>query len=624
MCGIAGEVNFANTGLMPEDVKRMCRLLVHRGPDEDGFHVSERCVLGIRRLKVIGVVNGSQPVYNSRSTVACVFNGEIYNYPQLRAELEREGYHFKTDTDAEVIVHLYDKMGLSFVKRLRGMFAIALYDEERDRLVLTRDQAGKKPLNYHVTGEGNVIFSSELNSLVSHPAVNKTISAEAVDRFLSFRIIPAPLTIYQDVFKVTPGTLLIFEGGRKTEQRYWAFDFSERTADWSEDALVKRLDELLVEAVEIRLHSEVPLGALLSGGLDSSLIVAIMSRILQKPMHTFSIGFRDKTFNELNYAKMVSDYCGTIHHDYVIQPDSALEVIDRLLVNFGEPYAFPSAIACYHMNRLAREFVTVVLTGDGSDEIFCGYNRYKIFADFPALPTRPDWLMKVDTTLLEEAGGDVATQYQSLLTDGVRDSLKARLYAREFIEKIPGAFPVNYLRERFARNEGLSGRLNRALDVDCNFWLRDAQLVKIDITSMANSVEVRCPILDARVVDFVTGIDARHKLVNGSEKHLLKLVAAKYLPEEIVTRKKQELAVPLENWLATTLRTEIKHTLLSDESLSRGYFDPDALHAFVRDYTLKDSYAVWTLYVLEQWHRINEAAVAPSMPSDWREHALLG
>jgi asparagine synthase (glutamine-hydrolysing) len=277
------------------------------------------------------------------------------------------------------------------------------------------------------------------------------------------------------------------------------------------------------------------------------------------------------------------------------------------------------------MNRLAREFVTVVLTGDGSDEIFCGYNRYKIFADFPALPTRHDWLQKVDTRLLQEAGGDIATEYQSLLTDGLRDSLKSRLYAKEFARRIPGHFPVNYLRERFAGNAGLRGRLNRALDVDCNFWLRDAQLVKIDIASMAHSVEVRCPILDAKVVDFVTGIDVRHKLVNGEEKYLLKLLAAKYLPEEIVMRRKQELAVPLENWLATALRTEITQTLLTDESLSRGYFNPDALRAFVRDYSTMDSYAVWTLYVLEQWHRINDAAVVPlHAESDCREHALLG
>jgi asparagine synthase (glutamine-hydrolysing) len=607
MCGIAGEVTFANTKLGPENVERMCRLLTHRGPDEVNFHVSSRCALGIRRLKVIGVVNGSQPIYNSRKTVVCVFNGEIYNYRELKRELESEGYAFRTNTDAEVIVHLYDKYGTSFVERLRGMFAIALFDEERDRLLLTRDMTGKKPLNYHVTSEGDVIFSSELNALASHPSTPRRVSHEAVDRFLSFRVIPAPLTIYRDVFKVMPGTVLTFEGGRKSVRRYWAFDFNERTEGWSESDLAQKLEELLVEAVEIRLQSEVPLGALLSGGLDSSLIVAIMSRLLRRPIHTFSVGFRDERFNEINYAELVSRHCGSIHHNYVITPDSALEVIKRLLIHFGEPYAFPSAIACYHMNRLAREFVTVALTGDGSDEIFCGYDRYKIFADFPKLPAGPGRSAKVDVELLSRAKGDIAVEYQAALTDGLRDSVKARLYSKEFIRNIPGDFPVNYLRERFANNEGLRGRLNRALEVDCNFWLRDAQLVKIDIASMANSVEVRCPFLDVKVVEFVSGIDARHKLVGGEEKYLLKRVAAKYLPDDIVRRKKQELAVPLENWLGASLRGEITRTLLSDESLSRGYFRPDELINFVKDFPADRSYAVWTLYILEQWRLVNES-----------------
>lgn len=625
MCGIAGEVSFTDTVPSPEHVERMCSLLAHRGPDEGGLHVSPRAALGIRRLKVIGVVNGSQPVYNGRGTVACVFNGEVYNYPELKAELERDGYEFRTNTDAEVIVHLYDKVGDSFVERLRGMFAVAIYDAERERLLLTRDRAGKKPLNYHVTPEGGVIFSSELNALVSHPSVPRRVSAEAVDRFLSFRIIPAPLTVYSDVRKVLPGTVLTFERGRQAERRYWSFDFTERTAGATEGELADRLEELLLEAVEVRLHSEVPLGALLSGGLDSSLIVAMMSRMLDRPMHTFSIGFRERQFNELNYAKMVSDHCGTIHHDYVIPPDSALADIRRLLVHYGEPYAFPSAIACYHMNRLAREHVTVVLTGDGSDELFCGYNRYKIFAGFPALPERADWLARIDLDVLGRAGGDIAAEYQSVLTDGLRDALKARLYTRDFAESLPGEFPVNYLRERFARNESLRGRLNRVLDVDCNFWLRDAQLVKVDIASMANSVEVRCPILDQKVVDFVTGVDVRHKLVGGDEKHLLKLVALRYLPEEIVRRKKQELAVPLESWLAASLRDDITRTLLSDESLARGYFEPDALREFVRDFPVEHSYAVWTLYVLELWHRINERGTAEANEADdCREPVLLG
>jgi len=603
MCGIAGAVSFNGTPVSPRDVKEMCRRLVHRGPDEEGYHVSEHAVLGVQRLKIVGLVNGSQPVSNQAGTVFCVFNGEIYNYRELRASLIEEGYVFKTNTDAEVIVHLYDKAGLSFVKSLRGMWAIALYDTKRERLVLARDIAGKKPLHYHLAKNGNVIFSSELNSLVSHPEVRKTISLEAVDRFLSYRIIPAPLTIYNEVIKIEPGTVVVFADGDVTKTKYWSFDFSERFEGLSEAELVGQLRKLLVESVERRLYSEVPLGALLSGGLDSSLIVAIMSRLRKDPIHTFSIGFEDRNFNELRFARLVSDHCQTIYHEHIISPDEAIAAIRHLLLHYGEPYAFPSAIACYFMSRLARQFVTVVLSGDGADEVFCGYDRYKIFAEMPRLPERPEMLARVDLDLAQRAHGNIAVEYQSILTDGLRDSLKQKLYSQSFINEL-GEFPVNYVREKFATQNGLPNRLARAMDVDCNFWLPDAQLVKIDIASMAHSVEVRCPLLDQSILEFATGISVSHKLANGNEKHLLKLAAQEFLPPEITTRRKKELAVPLENWLASSLRKEISSTLLADETLARGYFDPDALIDFVKDFRTADSYSIWTLYILEQWHRL--------------------
>ena len=600
MCGIAGEVTFGKWRPSLDSVARMCERLVHRGPDEIGFYVAQQCVLGIRRLKVIGLVNGSQPVSNSAGTAYCVFNGEIYNYRELKASLERDGYVFKTNTDAEVIIHLYDQKGDEFVKDLRGMFAIAIYDDVKKRLLLTRDRAGKKPLNYAIAPDGSVVFASELHALVSHPSVRQHVNTEAVDRFLSFRIIPAPLTIYNDVFKVEPATVLTFDEHGLEKKRYWRFDFTERETD-DEEKLIRKLTELLCEAVEVRLHSEVPLGALLSGGLDSSLIVSIMSRLVSDPIHTFSIGFHDREFNELHHARLVSEYCGTIHHEHIITPGSALGVINDLLPNFGEPYAFPSAIATYFMNHLARQFVTVVLTGDGADEIFCGYHRYKLFDSLPE--------------------SDISVEYQSVLTDGLRDSVKRRLYSKAFKQQLGAEFPVNYLRARFAQTGSDMRRLNRAMQVDCNFWLPDAQLVKIDITSMANSVEVRCPMLDTKLVEFVTGVGVRHKLAGGSEKQILKKLAANFLPAEIVNRRKQELAVPLEHWLTSSLRSAITRTLLSEESLSRGYFDPDRLIEFVMNYGESDSYTVWTLYILEAWHRTARAADAPFSVAESR--ALL-
>jgi asparagine synthase (glutamine-hydrolysing) len=608
MCGIAGHVTFGKSRPLFESVVRMCERLVHRGPDEEGFHSSPQAALGVKRLKVIGLVNGSQPVANRIGTAFCIFNGEIYNYRELKTKLESDGYVFKTNTDAEVIIHLYDQKGEEFVNDLRGMFAIAIYDEVKKRLLLTRDRVGKKPLNYTVASDGSVVFASELNALVSHPSVRCKINPEAVDRFLSFRIIPGPLTIYSDVFKVEPATVLIFDEHGSRKKRYWRFDFTEHETAIDEDELVLKITELLHEAVEVRLNCEVPLGALLSGGLDSSLTVSVMSRFLSDPIHTFSIGFQDKQFNELRYARLVSEHFGTVHHEYVIKPDSALRVINELLVHFGEPYAFPSAIATYFMNHLAREFVTVVLTGDGADEIFCGYNRYKTFNSLPdllpELLARGDVPPSVDPELLGGPTGDISIQYQSVLTDGLRDSVKRLLYSKAFKNLLGAEFPANYLQERFAPTDARMHRLNRAMEVDCNFWLPDAQLVKIDITSMAHSVEIRCPMLDTKLVEFVTGVAVKHKLAGGNEKHILKQVAANFLPAAIVNRSKQELAVPLEHWLTSSLRGEITQTLLSEASLSRGYFDPDRLTEFVRNYGTTDSYAVWTLYVLEAWHRM--------------------
>jgi asparagine synthase (glutamine-hydrolysing) len=347
-----------------------------------------------------------------------------------------------------------------------------------------------------------------------------------------------------------------------------------------------------------------------------------MSQLVKEPIHTFSVGFAEADFNELHYSRAVADLFKTIHHEYLISPASALQVIEGLLINFGEPYAFPSCIATYFMNRIARPFVTVVLTGDGSDEIFCGYNRYKLFNNLPDLPQSPNLLAKIDVELLRSGPRDIAVEYQSVLTDGLRDSLKRRLYSKQFINGIPGAVPVNYLAEMFARNTHLGSRLDRAMDVDCNFWLRDAQLVKMDITAMANSVEARSPLLDEKVVEFATGVGVNHKLVDGGEKHILKTLAKSYLPDAITSRPKQELAVPLESWLSTCLRKPITETLLSEAALSRGYFIPDRLIEFVENYDERDSYSIWTLYILEKWQQIAETGSPQLSDADHLAQAL--
>ncbi|MEU0054139.1 asparagine synthase (glutamine-hydrolyzing) [Streptomyces sp. NPDC006309] len=591
MCGIAGTVSLGHTSVHAPYAPAACAAMAHRGPDETGSFATAEAALAMCRLKVIGLHDGSQPVFSDDGTVVCVLNGEIYNHQELRAFLAARGRPVRGGSDAQILPHLYQELGERFVERLHGMFAVALYDTRAGRLLLATDRVGKKPLFYAVPDGGGVAFASELPALMLHPGISRDTDPVAVDQYLSYRVVPAPHTIYRQVRRLEPATVLVLERGRPERRRtYWQFAFTAELTDTPEQEIDDRIDALLQQAVHDRLESEVPLGAMLSGGLDSSLVVAMATRQLGRPIHTFSVGFENEAFDESVYARAVAEHCGTRHHVYRIGAPDAKEAVDTILSHMGEPYAFPSAIAASCMYKLARQHVTVVLTGDGSDEIFCGYGRYQRLRDL-------------------RGGGDLADRYESVLVDGVPGPLKNRLYAAGFADRIPG-HPHNYLRARFGRTDPAVPDLDRAMQVDSGFWLYDAQLVKIDRMSMAHSVEPRSPLLDHRLIDYVTRIPAARKLIGAHEKAPLKRVAARYLPRQILERRKQELAVPLESWLGTELRTTISDTLLSEASLERGYFDPDALRSLVHEARPEHSYALWTLYMLERWHQLNENSEA--------------
>ncbi|MER8225605.1 asparagine synthase (glutamine-hydrolyzing) [Streptomyces sp. NPDC094143] len=591
MCGIAGSVSLGHAPVHVPYASAACAAMAHRGPDETGSFVTARAALAMCRLKVIGLHDGSQPVFSDDGSVVCVLNGEIYNHQELRAFLAARGRTVRGGSDAQVLPHLYQELGEDFVERLHGMFAVAVYDTRRDRLVLATDRVGKKPLFYATPADGTVAFASELPALMLHPGIGRDVDPVAVDQYLSYRVVPAPHTVYRQVRKLEPATVLVFEADRPERRRtYWRFAFTAELTDTPQAELDDRIDALLQQAVQDRLESEVPLGAMLSGGLDSSLVVAMATRQLGRPIHTFSVGFEHAAFDESAHARAVAEHCGTRHHVYRIGAGDAKEAVDTILTHMGEPYAFPSAIAASCMYRLARQHVTVVLTGDGSDEIFCGYGRYRRLRDLPA-------------------GGDLADRYERVLVDGVPHALKDRLYTAGFAARIPG-HPRNHLRARFDRTDPSVPDLDRVMHVDSGFWLSDAQLVKIDRMSMAHSVEPRSPLLDHRLIDYVTRIPAARKLVGTQEKAPLKRVAARYLPRQILERRKQELAVPLESWLGTALRATITGTLLSEASLERGYFRPDALRSVVREFRPEHSYALWTLYMLERWHQLQEDSTA--------------
>ena len=589
MCGIAGSISLGDAPVHTSYPLAACAAMTHRGPDETGSFATADAALAMCRLRVIGLHDGSQPVLSEDGTVACVLNGEIYNHQELRAFLASRGRPVRGGSDAQVLPHLYQELGEHFVERLHGMFAVAVYDTWHNRLVLATDRVGKKPLFYARHAGDGVAFASELPALMLHPGITREVDPVAVDQYLSYRVVPAPHTVYRQVRRLEPGTTLVLEPGRpERRRRYWQFAFTGELAETPRAELDDRIDGLLQQAVQDRLESDVPLGAMLSGGLDSSLVVAMATKQLGRPIHTFSVGFEHADFDESAYARAVAEHCGTQHHLYRIGAQDAREAVDTILTHMGEPFAFPSAIAASCMYRLAREHVTVVLTGDGSDEIFCGYGRYQRLRD-------------------QAGGGDLADRYERVLVDGVPHPLKRLLYTARFAAQLPG-HPHNYLRARFDRTDPALPDLDRAMQVDSGFWLSDAQLVKIDRMSMAHSVEPRSPLLDHRLIDYVARIPAARKLIGDQEKAPLKRVAARYLPQQVLQRRKQELAVPLESWLSTELRAPISETLLSEASLSRGYFRPDALRATVREFRPEHSYALWTLFMLERWHQLQEGS----------------
>jgi asparagine synthase (glutamine-hydrolysing) len=588
MCGIAGQVRLDGGPANRSFVRLACGMMRHRGPDEEVYHFTQSVALGMCRLRIIGTQERSRMAQSADGNVTCVFNGEIYNHRAIRQRLRKLGLEPQGPSDANVIPGLYAIHGKEFVHELDGMFAIALYDAAEHLLILARDPIGKKPLFYGETEDGGVVFASELAALMTHPDLSPEVSLDAVDRYLSYRVIPEPHTIYRKIRKLESGSQLLARPGTGVRvASYWRPTFSDELRGIDQESAADELHRRLGSAVDARLEAEVPLGAMLSGGLDSSLVVAMASTRLSGQLKTFSVGFADPAFDELRYARQAADHVGASHRHYEIGPADALAAIDPILKHTGEPFAFPSMIACHYMYRLAAEDATVVLTGDGADELFCGYDRYKRFERL--------WGERCD-------GEKLSDVYESALIDGLSHAQKQHLMAEPFADGLTVPQGHNYLEERFRATPPGSHRLSRVMQVDFRFWLTDAQLVKIDRMAMAHSVEPRSPMLDRRVVEYASALPPTVKLIDGDPKAVLKRVARGYLPDEIVDRPKQELAVPLETWLTHALWPRIEGVLMSEKSLSRGYFKPDALREFVQTRRPRDSYALWTLFMLEQWH----------------------
>lgn len=603
MCGIAGVINFNRQPVSPYTLSLMLDALKHRGPDQQGVYCKDHISIGMRRLKIIALVNGQQPCYSNDGRYILVFNGEIYNYRTLRSELISKGFQFKTESDAEVIVNLYQLYGKNFYQRLDGMFALAIYDNKEDIVLLARDPAGKKPLFYSFRN-GILSFSSELTSLLKDCSIQRSIDLVALDYYMCFRVVPSDHCIFNNIHKVPAGCSVSFKRGNESLYQHWQVNYQSREDNKTLTQWVNEIDEYLNQAVAKRLMAEVPIGTMLSGGLDSSLITAIALR--QRKQHqlkTFAVGFHETSFNELDYSKRLAQDLGTEHYDYIITAPKALEAAHDLICHFGEPFAFPSSIASHFMYQLASKHVKVVLGGDGADELFGGYARYELVNTFPHLPVQYNLPRKVGVIHRNWKQDEFPTFYQTLLTDGVSRALRQELYSKKLKQQLLQKSNELGLESYKYELEAHKDQLSSAMEYDFNHWMQEAQMVKVDIASMANSLEVRIPFLDKEVIAFGSNLPAHLKLNKDKEKYLLYCLAKRYLPDYIINRKKQELAVPIEQWMVSLMKHTIIDTLTSEQSLSRGYFNPDKMRAFIKQFKHSHSYAIWTLYMLEKWHQ---------------------
>ena len=629
MCGIAGLISLDGRALPgPQTLDAMCRTIVHRGPDDQGTFHTDWAAIGMRRLSIIDVAGGHQPVTSAGGRIQLVFNGEIYNFRELRQTLEARGYVFQSHSDSECIAHAYAEYGTDCFAMLRGMFAIAIVDQDRRRLVLARDRIGKKPLYLGELSPGILGFGSELKTLLAVPGWQPRISMDAVQDFFSLGYIPAPDTIFEGIGKLPPGHWMSIEPGRDggapniVQTRYSHVDFLPKWTD-DEDTLQERLFAELDDAVRVRLVSDVPFGAFLSGGLDSSVVCALMTRHLSQPLKTFSIGFDEAGFDELPDARRVAQHLGTEHHEMVVRPDAA-NLLETLVHHFDEPFGDSSAIPTFLVSQLAARHVKMVLSGDGGDELFAGYSRYRRYATLQrirraTLGMAPG-LAKLGGALLPGARGRRLSGIgQRLGLPWPDDYLALVALAnpadlRLLFGERAHADPFSSVRQRFVRSD-IDSHAEQILSGDMDTYLVDDILVKVDRTTMANSLEARAPLLDQNLIAFAARLPFDLKLRGEQGKYLFRKVAARLLPAEVLTKRKQGFAIPLATWFRNDLRPMLLDTIGSRAFKERGIFDQAGIQRLVDEHQqgLQDrGELLWMVMVLETWMRTLPDQTSPS------------
>ena len=625
MCGIAGKIYYnSDKRVDPSMIKAMMDVQVHRGPNAEGLYDGGRVVLGHRRLSIIDVVSGNQPMSNDDGSIWLAYNGEIYNFQEIKKELQDKGYTFKTKSDTEVLIRLYEDKGIDCLKRLRGMFAFAIWDVRNEKLFVARDRLGQKPLLYSEV-PGGVVFASEFRAILKDPGISKEMDYDALNDYLTYGYVPSPNSIYSGVKKLEPAHYMVIEKGKIRIERYWDLDFSNKLK-LSEDEYEKLILDNLRESTRLRMISDVPLGAFLSGGVDSSAVVAMMSEVSPDRVKTFSIGFKNKAYNELEYARKVADRLGTDHNEIIIGSEG-LDIISRLVDHYGEPYADSSAVPTYYVSKATREYVTVALSGDAGDESFAGYDRYKAGLLATYLYRMPKRVLEFICRALEGEGiyardmKDPRVRMVRFLQGCLSSSNPGRRHAMwlsyftndqkksilpdHFKKNLRNADSYTYMGAVFdcAKAEDIVEKL---MYTDIKTTLPEDYLVKTDIASMANSLEIRSPFLDHKFMETVAGVPVKYKLKGLTSKYLLKKLCSKKIPPEVLYRKKCGFAAPLNSWFGDKFSGYLRDTLLSSTSACRKFFNISFVEQMLAEHQsnrINHTYRLWMLLMFELWYQ---------------------
>lgn len=625
MCGITGWINLENKSSQNHGeavLRAMCERMKHRGPDSEGLWLDERTALGMRRLSIIDLHTGEQPVYSEDRSIVVVMNGELYNFREVRADLEKRGHKFETNTDTEILPHLYEEYGEAMVEHINGMFAFALWDKSKKKLLVARDRFGEKPLYYGVF-DGKLIFASEPKVLLENPAVRPEINTEALRQYLSFDYVPAPLSIYKNIYKLPAAHLLTVENGEVKTRRYWNLSFHKNGETPSLKKAAEDLREIVSDAVRMRLVSDVPLGILLSGGIDSSTVAAFAVRHSSEKVKTFSIGFEEDSFDESKYARQVAEHLGTEHYEDRLSVEKAADLISEIGKWLDEPLSDGSLIPTFLLSRFVRKYVTVALGGDGGDEIFAGYPMYfghKMARIYDSIPRflRSGLIEPIVNNLpvstknlsfdykakrfVAASKYDAVTRHHSWFGSFSIDEQK-NLLSRDVLENTSG--DIYKGAKELLKITDAADEIERMQFLDMNFYMAEDILTKVDRASMAVSLEVRAPFLDPRVARFAASLPLEYKLKGSKGKYILKKAVEPLLPKTILQRPKKGFGIPIAEWLKGRLNSFMRDLLAPERLKNQGLFDENYVQKLIKEHetgAASRHKQLWTLLVFQLWY----------------------